>query len=67
MLRFAIFASGRGSNALKLLEAFDSGFIPAIPALLLSNMPQAAVLQTPHPITKIVVPHQGLTRQAHEQ
>ena len=42
--RFAILASGRGSNAEALMQAFTSGFIPAELALVLSDKPEALVI-----------------------
>lgn len=67
-LRFAILASGRGSNAEALMTAFDSGFLPATLALVLSNKQDAIVLDKARArgIPVACVPHRGLLRQAHE-
>jgi phosphoribosylglycinamide formyltransferase-1 len=66
--RFAILASGRGSNAVALMEAFDSGFIPAILAAVLSNKADAPVLERARErgVAAEAVPGAGLTREAHE-
>ncbi len=42
--RVAIFASGGGSNAVKLMESMQ-GDHPAMPALILTNQPNAGVIQ----------------------
>jgi phosphoribosylglycinamide formyltransferase-1 len=42
--RFAILASGRGSNAEALMAAFASGFLPAELAVVVADRPGAAVL-----------------------
>jgi len=42
--RVAIFASGGGSNAVKLMESMQ-GDHPAIPALIVTNQPNAGVIQ----------------------
>jgi len=67
-LRFAIFASGRGSNAVALMDAFDSGFIPATLALVLSNKPDAPVLKRAEDrgFATVVVPSKGKSRTQHE-
>ena len=68
-LRFAILASGRGSNAEALIEAFASGFLPAALALVLSNKPDAPVLEKARRrgVPTAVVPSKGLPREAHEE
>ena len=67
--RFAIFASGRGSNAVALMDAFQSKFIPAALGLVLSNNPDAPVLTraAERGFASECVPHRGLTREAHEE
>lgn len=67
-LRFAVFASGRGSNAMALMSAFESGFIPARLALVLCNMPAAPVVAKSRGrgYDVAVVPSRGLSREAHE-
>jgi phosphoribosylglycinamide formyltransferase-1 len=66
--RFAIFASGRGSNAEALMGLFESGEVAADLALVLSNVEGAPVVEKAaargHPT--VVVPHTGLTRAGHE-
>ena len=42
--RVAIFASGGGSNAVKLMESMQ-GDHPAMPALIVTNQPNAGVIQ----------------------
>ncbi len=68
-LRFAIMASGRGSNAMALLDAFDSGFIPAQLVLVVSNRAGAPVLQkaAARRVPTQVVPDLGLSRAEHEK
>lgn len=44
--RVGVLISGRGSNMVALLDAIDSGRIPAVPAVVLSNRPDAAGLAT---------------------
>jgi phosphoribosylglycinamide formyltransferase 1 len=67
-LRFAIFASGRGSNALALMDAFESGFIPAELALVVSNIADAPIIEKARGrgYEVAVIPHRGLAREAHE-
>ncbi len=67
--RFAILASGRGSNAEALMDAFTDGFLPAELALVLSNVEGAPVLTKAagRGYATTVVPHKGLTRTAHEE
>jgi phosphoribosylglycinamide formyltransferase 1 len=68
-LSFAIFASGRGSNAVKLIEAFKSGSIPARIALVVSNIEDAAVLERAreHDLPTLAISHKGKSRQVHEK
>ena len=67
-LRFAIFASGRGSNALALMDAFENGFIPAKLALVLTNVVDAPIIDKArarrHEV--VIVPNKGLGREEHE-
>lgn len=67
-LRFAIFASGRGSNAEALMDAFQSGFIPAQVGLVLSNKADAAVLDKARArnVPTALVPSAGMPRETHE-
>jgi len=66
--RLAIFASGRGSNAEALMHAFERDFLPADLALVLSNKPQAPVLDIAekHGYPIACVSNEGLSREAHE-
>ncbi len=43
-MKVAIFASGGGSNAVALIKAMQAGAIPATPALVMTNAPNAGVL-----------------------
>ncbi len=67
-LRFAIFASGRGSNAEALMDAFESQFIPAELSLVVSNKSGAEVLQHAERrgYTQRLIPHRSVLREAHE-
>jgi phosphoribosylglycinamide formyltransferase-1 len=66
--RFAVFASGRGSNADALMDLFESGEIAADLVLVLSNVENAPVIGKAaargHPTA--VVPHAGSSRSEHE-
>lgn len=68
-VRFAILASGRGSNAIALMEAFHNGLVPAQLALVVSNKDDALVLEraTSRGHVAICIPNTGKTREAHEQ
>ena len=44
--RVGILISGRGSNMVALLDAIDAGRVSAVPAVVLSNRPDAAGLAT---------------------
>jgi phosphoribosylglycinamide formyltransferase-1 len=68
-LRFAILASGRGSNAEALMDAFASGFIPAELALVFSNIPDAPVLDKAERrgVLTVCIPHKGQSRAEHEE
>jgi phosphoribosylglycinamide formyltransferase-1 len=68
-VRFAILASGRGSNAVALMDAFQSGFLDADLALVISNKEKAAVLDRARErgVTALCVASKGLERQEHEQ
>lgn len=67
--RFAILASGRGSNAMSLIELFEAGSVEAELALLLSNKEGAPVLERAmaRGVPVVCVPSRGLSRQAHEE
>jgi phosphoribosylglycinamide formyltransferase-1 len=68
-VRFAILASGRGSNAVALMDAFQSGFLDADLALVISNKENAAVLDRARErgVTALGVASKGLERQEHER
>lgn len=65
---FAILASGRGSNAVALMQAFISGFIPADLRVVLSNKPDAAVLARAreHGFPCACIPSTKRPREEHE-
>ena len=59
--RIAILASGGGSNAEALLKAMQEPSFPATPVLVLSNNPQAAVLEkaTRYGVPSVVLDHKS--------
>src|SRR5688500_7578221 len=67
--RLAILASGRGSNAVALMEAFTSGDLAADLGLVPSNVAAAPVLEKAKSrgVPTAVVPSKGLSREAHEE
>ncbi len=67
--RLAIFASGRGSNAMALLDARDAGLIDAEIALVFSNVPGAAVLDkaAARGVPTRAIASRGLARVEHER
>jgi len=67
-LRFAILASGRGSNAEALMDAFEGAFIPATLSIVISNKPEALVLNkaATRGYKTASIPSKGLDRQTHE-
>lgn len=67
--RFAILASGRGSNAVALMDAFADGRIPGQLVGVVSNVSGAPVLdraQERNVPTRLLV-HKGLGREKHEE
>ena len=66
--RFAIFASGRGSNATVLMDSFISGFNPGHVCLVASNQNDAAVLERANErnIPSLCIPHKGMPRAEHD-
>lgn len=66
--RFAILASGRGSNADSLMDAFASGFLPAELVAVLSDRSDAEVLgrAARRGVLAEQVPAAGRTRVEHE-
>ena len=68
-MRFAILASGRGSNAVALMDAFAGGFLDADLAVVISNKPTAAVLERARErgVTAVSIPSKGLEREEHER
>jgi len=67
-LQLAILASGRGTNAKAILEAIQRGDLDAEVVCLISNKADASALQiaSDFGIPAISVPHEGLSREAHE-
>lgn len=68
-LRFAVFASGRGSNAEALMDAFESGFIPAKLALVVVNVADAPIIAKARKrgYEVALVANKGIDRPRHEQ
>ena len=66
--RLAILASGRGSNAVALMQACATGFIPAEIALVISNRADALVLEraAEHHVPTALIASRGLSRATHE-
>lgn len=66
--RFAILASGRGSNAVALMDAFTDGFIPADLVVVLSNKADAPVLDKARErgFPQACIPSAGRPRDEHE-
>lgn len=66
--RFAILASGRGSNADVLMQAFASGAIRADLVGVVTNVEGAGVLEhaARHGVATHTVVHRGLARESHE-
>ena len=68
--RVGILISGRGSNMVALLDAMEAGRIAAVPALVLSNRPGAAGLETAaaRGVPTAVLSHRKIKpREVHEQ
>ena len=65
---FGLLASGKGSNAARLLSAFAGNAIPGRAALVLTNVEGAGVLDVAKAakVPCVTVPHHGLSREAHE-
>lgn len=69
-IRVGILISGRGSNMVALVEAMQRGGMPAIPAVVLSNRPDAAGLERAKALgvpTEIVDHRIVKPREAHER
>ena len=66
--RFAIFASGRGSNATVLMDSFISGFNEGEVCVLVSNHTDAPVLERAKErgIPAVCIPHKGMARAEHD-
>lgn len=66
--RFAIFGSGRGSNAAALMAQFRKGSLDADLALVLSNVVDAPILNKAraHGYPAVLVENQGRSREDHE-
>src|SRR5262245_32662675 len=68
--RVGILISGRGSNMLALVEAMQRGTVPAEPAVVVSNEPEAAGLAAAKArgVPTAVVDHRRIKpREAHER
>ena len=67
--RFAILASGRGSNAVALMKAFKGDFIPASLAVVIANVEKAPVLEkaTERGFACAALPSKNLAREEHEK
>lgn len=66
--RFAILGSGRGSNAVALMQAFRAGLLSAELALVISNVAGALIVQRAkeHGYPALLVESAGLARADHE-
>lgn len=67
--RFAIIASGRGSNADALMRTFARGAFPADLVAVVTNVEGAGVLERAreHGVPGRVLVSKGMTREAHEE
>src|SRR4051812_20903966 len=67
--RFAILASGRGSNAEALMRTFARGAVAADLVAVVTNVADAGVLERAreHNIPGHVLVSKGMAREAHEQ
>ena len=68
--RFGILISGRGSNMEALIDAALAGTIPATPAVVIANLPDAAGLEKARDrgVPTAVVEHRSApSREAHER
>src|SRR5436305_13700102 len=65
----AVLLSGRGSNFLALHAAVERGEVPAGIVLVLSNVADAPGLAKAREfgLPAVAIPHQGLSRRAHEE
>ncbi|HWM78366.1 MAG TPA: formyltransferase family protein, partial [Methylomirabilota bacterium] len=69
-MRVGVLASGRGSNFEALVKAIESGGVPAVMAVLVSDRATAPALEIAraHGIEALFVdPKQYPTREAHEK
>lgn len=67
--RFAVLISGRGSNMLALIRAARDGRIPALPAVVIANVPSAPGLAAAasHGVpTAVVDQHESSSREEHD-
>src|SRR6185436_16337065 len=68
--RVGILISGRGSNMAALLSAMEEGRVPADPAVVVSNVPDAPGLELARAkgVPTAVVDHRGVKpREAHDR
>ena len=68
-LKIALLASGTGSNAKAIIHAIKSGQLDAEVQCVIANISDAPVLEMAQQegITTLLIPHQGLSRETHEQ
>lgn len=66
--RFGILASGRGSNAARLMDAFAAGEAPGLAAVVVSDVEGAPVLElaAARGVPALAIPRRGLPRREHE-
>ena len=66
--RLAILGSGRGSNAVALLDAFRLGMLAADLVLVVSNVRAAPILDRAKErgVPTVCIPHAGVSRSSHE-
>ena len=66
--RLAILGSGRGSNAVALLDAFRLGMLAADLVLVVSNVRAAPILDRAKErgVPTLCIPHAGVSRSSHE-
>lgn len=68
-LNLAVLASGKGSNCLAVLKAIEAGKLDARVVLVLTNNPQAGVLDiaAAHSVPVFAKSHRGISRSAFDQ
>jgi phosphoribosylglycinamide formyltransferase-1 len=65
----AILISGRGSNMLALIDAIDTGDLRAEISMIISNRDDAPGIELARSRGRevVIIPHRGITREAHEE